>query len=192
MEKVRCFVAVELPAEVRAGLSRLQARLKATDLPQVRWVDPGSIHLTLQFLGEVDAGVTDLIGESIQESARGLPPFSLVVGGLGVFPNLQRVRVVWVGLGGEVDRLLELQRRIESGLAGLGFAPEARAFTPHLTLARVRERAAPGEREEVGKLVAGARSDAALTFTVNEVALMRSQLTRAGAIYSRISRAGLE
>jgi len=192
MEQVRCFVAIELPEGVKAGLSRLQARLKAQDPPEVKWVEPTGVHLTLKFLGEVDADMTSLITESVREAARGIPPFRLEVVGLGVFPNLRRVQVVWVGLGGELGRLLALQKRVECGLAGLGFAPEARAFPHHLTLARVRERAAPGEREEVGRVVASAKFDAALDFPVSEVSLMRSQLSRAGAVYSQISSVRLE
>jgi 2'-5' RNA ligase len=192
MEQVRCFIAVELPDEIRAGLARLQAQLKSGDQPGVKWVDPYGIHLTLKFLGSVAVDRIDQISRAMEESAQGIPPFRLKVEGLGVFPNLRRVQVVWVGMSGEVDRLVQLQQRIESNLAGLGFAPERRRFTPHLTLARLRDRASLDERQELGQLIAGTKFEPAYSFRVDAVNLMRSQLTREGAIYSRISSVELK
>ena len=192
MEQIRCFIAIELPEEIRAGLSRLQAKLKSANPPSVKWVDPHSTHLTLKFLGSVDADMTSLITEAIEEASYGIPPFHLEVKGLGVFPNLRRVQVAWVGINGEIDKLTQLQKRIESNLAGLGFAPEERAFTPHLTLARVREQASPDERQELGQLITDTKFEAVYTFPVDAISLMRSQLTRAGAIYSQISSVKLK
>jgi 2'-5' RNA ligase len=192
MEQVRCFIAIELPDEVRAGLARLQAQLKSGDQPGVKWVDPYGIHLTLKFLGNVDVNRIDPITAAMGEAAQGVSPFPLKVEGLGVFPNLRRVQVVWVGVSGEVDRLAQLQQRLESNLAGLGFAPESRRFTPHLTLARLRDRASLDERQRFGQLIAGTKFEAAYSFQVDAIRLMRSQLTREGAIYSRISSVELK
>jgi len=187
MEQLRCFIAIELPEEIRAGLSRLQAQLKSGNQFSVKWVDPYSVHLTLKFLGNVNADMMSQITEAIAEAAQGVSSFHLEIKGLGVFPNPRRVQVVWVGISGEVDKLLQLQKGIESALARLGFAPESRAFTPHLTLARVRDRTSPDERQRLGELIAGTKFEAAYTFPVEAISLMRSQLTREGAIYSQIS-----
>jgi len=187
MEQLRCFVAIKLPEEVKAGLSRLQAELKSGKQSPIKWVDPYNIHLTLKFLGNVNLDMTTQITGAIGEAARGVSPFHLEIKGLGVFPNPRRVQVIWVGMSGEVDKLLQLQKGIESALARLGFAPEARAFTPHLTLARVRERASPDERQKLGELIASTKFETEYTFPVEAVSLMRSQLTREGAIYSQIS-----
>jgi 2'-5' RNA ligase len=97
------------------------------------------------------------------------------------------VQVIWVGVSGDLDKLIQLQKRLETNLARLGFAPEARAFTPHLTLARVREQASADERQKLGELVAGTRFEAGYGLPVEAISLMRSQLTRAGAIYSQLS-----
>jgi len=187
MEQLRCFIAIKLPEEIKAGLSRLQAQLKSGKQSSVKWVDPYSTHLTLKFLGNVNLDMTSQITEAIGEAAQGASPFHLEIKGLGVFPNPRRVQVIWVGISGEVDRLLQLQKGIESALARLGFAPEARAFTPHLTLARVRDQASPDERQKLGELIAGTKFEAEYTFPVEALSLMRSQLTREGAIYSQIS-----
>jgi 2'-5' RNA ligase len=191
MEQVRCFVAIELPEEIKAALSRIQAELKSGSQSPVKWVDPYSIHLTLKFLGNVNQGMTSQIAEAISEGAGGASPFHLGIKGLGVFPNPRRVQVIWVGIGGEVEKIIQLQKGIEAALERLGFAPEGRAFTPHLTLGRVREHASPDERQRLGELIASTKSEAEYTFNVNSVSLMRSQLTREGAIYSQLSSAKL-
>jgi 2'-5' RNA ligase len=191
MEEVRCFIAIELPEEIKRGLRELQAQLKAANQAPVKWVEPENIHLTLKFLGNVATDRLNEIGQATTNAVRGTSPFSLEVRELGVFPNPRRVQIVWVGLSGEVEKLTILQQRIESGLAKLGFAPENRRFTPHLTLARLRDRATPQERERLGQLVAETEF-AARSFIVNSVKLIKSQLTREGPIYSQLSSAALE
>ena len=191
MEQVRSFIAIELPNELKVGLSQLEAQLKSGKQPGVKWVNPYSIHLTLKFLGSIAVDKINQITKSMSEAVQGISPFHLEVKDLGVFPNLRRVQVVWVGISGEVDRLGQLQQRIESNLARLGFAPESRPFTPHLTLARLRNQASLDERQRLGELIAGTRFEVAYTIKVDTISLIRSQLTREGAIYSRISAVGL-
>ena len=192
MEPVRSFIAIELPDKLKVELSHLEAQLKSGKQPGIKWVDPYSIHLTLKFLGSIAVDRIKEITEAMDKAAQGIPPFHLEVKGLGVFPNLKRVQVVWVGMSGEVDKLNQLQKRIESNLARLGFAPESRSFTPHLTLARLRNQASPDERQRLGQLIANIRFEAADTIKVDTINLMRSQLTREGAIYSRISAVALK
>ena len=192
MEQVRSFIAIKLPDELKAGLSQLQARLKAGESPGVKWVDTGSIHLTLKFLGNVAIDRTGEITRAMEAAAQGISPFELKVKELGVFPNLRRVQVVWVGISGEVDKLSQLQQQIESNLARLGFAPESRPFTPHLTLARLRNQTSLDERQSLGQLIANTKFEKTYTIEVDTISLMRSQLTREGAIYSQISSVGLK
>jgi len=192
VEQVRCFIAIELPDEIKTGIKQLQAQLKSGRQTSVKWADPYSIHLTLKFLGSVAVDRIDPITAAMGEAVQGASPFQLEVKDLGVFPNLRRVQVVWVGVSGEVDKLARLQQHIESNLAGLGFAPEGRRFTPHLTLARVRDQASADERQRLGELIAGTRFEAAYILPVGAINLIRSQLTREGAIYSRISSVELK
>ncbi|MCK5434561.1 MAG: RNA 2',3'-cyclic phosphodiesterase [Dehalococcoidales bacterium] len=192
MEQIRSFIAIELPDEVRSALAELQTELQTNKQPQEKWVGPHGIHLTLKFLGNIaTARISDVTGAIVQAS-RGFSPLSLEVKGLGVFPNFQRVRVVWVGVGGDVDRLKQLQQRIDSNLVPLGFARESRPFTPHLTLARVREKATPTEQQHLGQLIAGARFETAHRFTAESINLMQSQLTTEGAIYRQITTISLK
>jgi 2'-5' RNA ligase len=191
MEQIRSFIAIELPDELKSELVKLEARLKSVDQPFVKWVDPYSIHLTLKFLGNVTAGRINEITEAIEEAAKGVYSFNLQVKDLGVFPNPRRVQVAWVGLSGEIDKIARLQQRIESSLVPLGFAPESRKFVPHLTLARVRNQALFSERQRLGELITSTSFEAVHNIKVDSISLMRSQLTRQGAIYSRISSARL-
>ncbi len=187
MEQIRSFIAIELPDELRLELGRIEGQLKSGGQPWIKWVNPNGIHLTLKFLGNISVEKTGEVTKAIEEAARGIPPFPLEIHELGVFPNLKRVQVVWVGLGGEVDKLSQLQKRIDANLSQLGFAPESRPFTPHLTLARVRDRVSLDEQQRLGQLIADTRLGIAFTFRVDAVSLMRSQLTREGAIYNRVS-----
>lgn len=187
MEQIRSFIAIELSDELKRALTRLQGQLKAGSRARVKWVDPNSIHLTLKFLGNISTEMTGKITRAMEEAAEGIPPFHLEAKGLGVFPSIKRVQVIWVGLSGDVDLLDRLQKRIDSSLVTLGFARETRPFTPHLTLARIRDRATPEECENLGQLVASTSFETGCSLEVNSVKLMRSQLTREGAIYSRIS-----
>jgi len=187
MEQIRSFIAIELPDELKLKLAQLEDQLKSNRQPWVKWVSPEGIHITLKFLGNIAVEMTGAITKAIEEATQGMSPFQLEVKGLGVFPNLRRVQVAWVGVIGEVDKLSQLQKRIETSLIPLGFAPESRAFTPHLTLARLRDQASLDERQRFGQLIASTEFETASAIEVDAVSLMRSQLTREGAIYSRSS-----
>ena len=187
MEQIRSFIAIELPEDIKTALSRLQAQLKSGSNPYVKWTDPHGVHLTLKFLGNIAVNITDEITRAMTTAAGNIPPFHLEVRELGVFPSLNRVQVVWVGITGEATRLQQLQQRLESALTPLGFTPESRPFKPHLTLARVGNRVPPDERRRLGQLIAGTRFEATHSFRVDTINLIKSQLTRTGAIYSRIN-----
>jgi 2'-5' RNA ligase len=187
MEEIRSFIAVELPREIKLMLARIQDELKSGGRAPVKWVDPDIIHLTLKFLGNIPVDTIDNLTAAIREACRGVPPFRVEVGGLGVFPNPRRVQVVWVGLAGDIENLAQLQKCIDSALVPLGFTPESRPFTPHLTLARVRDRAAPAQKQELGRIVAAARFEDVESLRVDAVHLMKSQLTPEGPVYDRIS-----
>ncbi len=192
MEQIRSFIAIELPDELKSELVQLEARLKSGGQSGVKWVDPYGIHLTLKFLGSIAVDRVEGITRAMEEAARGISPFRLEVKELGVFPNFKRVQVAWVGISGEADKLVQLQKRIESNLAPLGFAPESRPFTPHLTLARLRNQASLEERQRFGQLIADITFEAACPIEVDAISLIRSQLTREGAIYTRINSVRLE
>jgi len=192
MEQIRSFIAIELPAELKLELVQLEAQLKSGEQPGVKWVDPDGIHLTMKFLGNIAVDRVEGITRAMEEAVCGISPFQLKVKELGVFPNFKRVQVAWVGLTGEVDKLAQLQKRIESNLTPLGFSPESRPFAPHLTLARLRAQTSPDEKQRFGQLIANTTFEAAHTIEVDAINLIKSQLTREGAIYSQINSIRLE
>ena len=145
MAELRLFVACELPDDVRDALGRLQAGLRRGDRAGLRWVRPEGIHITLKFLGGVEEG---RVGEITPALASAIEPFELRVrpASLGGFPSLvagggARLRVVWVGLEGDVEGLAALAGRVDAALESIGFPSERRPFAAHLTLARVSDRA---------------------------------------------------
>jgi 2'-5' RNA ligase len=192
MEQIRSFIAIELPDELKKELGQLVARLKMGNQSWVKWVDPYSIHLTLKFLGNVAANRIAEIIKVMEVASQGITSFQLELSGLGVFPNLRRVQVAWVGVKGDLAKLQQLQQRIDSGLVPLGFATESRKFTPHLTLARLRNQSSLGERQRFGELITSTSFTAIHSIEVVSISLMRSQLTREGAIYSRIGSVALK
>ena len=133
---MRTFIAIPLPQECRVMLDQLQQSLRKHKA-DVRWVAIPSIHLTLKFLGEVDSGIIPKLKEFLDNHSKAERPFDLSLHGLGCFPNLIRPRIIWCGISGETERLLNLQQRVERVCVELGFAPEDRPFHPHLTLGRV-------------------------------------------------------
>jgi 2'-5' RNA ligase len=149
---VRLFVALDLPEAVRDRLRDLITQLKAA-CPEARWVKPEGIHVTLKFIGHVDATKADAIREKLK-TIHSEPPVEMELRGMGFFPNEKRPRVAWVGVHGSAN-LGQLAADIEDALAPLGIEREKREYSPHLTLARIdAEKVRPTHIE---KLVAAAR-----------------------------------
>ncbi len=189
-ENVRAFVAIELDGEMLQALDGLQARLRrAPQARNGRWVSPAGIHLTLQFLGDVPAARIAELQAALERACAGIAPFEIALSGLGCFPNLQRPRVLWVGVEEATGTLQRLQLAVERELSRLGFQPEGRAFTPHLTLARLRDQAGTRERAEFGAWVERQACGRVGTMRVGQVCLMQSTLRPEGAIYTRLCTA---
>ncbi len=184
---MRLFFAINLPAEEQDRLHRATARLRAADLP-VRWVPPQNLHVTLRFLGSVAGQLVAGVQEAGARAAAGIAPFDTRLGGIGAFPNTRRPRVIWVGVQ-KAEPLLELHAALEQALAPLGFAPEDRAFQPHITLGRVRDGARPAELARFGELAESV--DYTGVLPVRSLDLMRSELGPGGARYERIGAAPL-
>ena len=177
---MRCFVAVNLPGEIREEVGKFTASLKEIT-GAVRWTRPENIHLTLKFLGNVDQDTLQELCAALDGALAGHLSFSLTVKGAGVFPPRGRPRVVWVGLAGETAALAALQSAVESALEPLGFPREKRPFTPHLTVGRVRD---PRRSGSLGSAIAANREREWGQCVVDRVHLMRSELFPTGPRYS--------
>jgi 2'-5' RNA ligase len=189
---MRCFVGLELPAEVQAAAGEVLRELKRSGA-DLKWVRPENLHVTLKFLGEVEDGRTQEICQAIEAACAGQPALELSLAEAGAFPSPQRPQVVWLGLAGQVAELAGLAGRIDEALAGLSFAPEARPFKAHVTLGRLRRgkggarssaSSAPLTRALVG--LASQAGHEGPSFVAQRVVLMKSTLTPQGSIYDPV------
>lgn len=185
---MRCFIALELPDHVRNRLIALQESLGAIR-DAVRWTRLEQIHLTLKFLGEVpDADVAGLC-TAIQVAASRGAPFDLQIGGTGCFPPHGPERIVWAGVPNPPAELFAIQKACEDACAPFGYPPEARAYSPHLTIGRTRDRARrPGR---IRAAVTHQASWRAGSFTVQELIVFQSVLGPGGSRYIPLSHARL-
>ena len=186
---MRSFIAIELSHEIREALAILVKDLQKDGI-QGRWVSPNNIHLTLRFLGNIRDDQAVEIGKLMEEVAKGFFPFTVSLEGLGAFPHAARPRVLWVGVGKGKDHLIHLQGELERRLTSMGFAPEDKAFKPHLTLARFKF-----PKEEVRRRVYQAcRKREQARWGVMEAAsvvLFESMLSPQGARYRKVKEVAL-
>ncbi len=179
-------MAVELAEGLRAELARLQGELRQRGLSGLRWARPEGIHLTLKFLGETPAERVPGIQDALAEAVAGMRPFRLALDSLGTFGG-GRPRVLWVEAAGDVDRLREMQGKVERALSGRGFPAEERPFSPHLTLARVPPERAAALAGRLTEALAVLPPPAKAEMEVREVSLVSSTLLPGGAVYERLA-----
>jgi 2'-5' RNA ligase len=182
MEGIRSFIAIEVPEPLQARMGALQQELKKFE-PDIKWVRPGNIHLTLKFLGTVPKEILEKVSLAVSPTVLQAEPFDLRLYGLGGFPSSRNPRVLWVGIDQGWQPISSLQKAIEEKTAALSFPSERRPFKPHLTIGRVRslkgKGGLPQAIEERQKVEIGA-------FRAKETILFQSKLTPAGAIYTKL------
>jgi 2'-5' RNA ligase len=189
MPAIRAFIAIELSAAIQDQLRKVILQLSPAT-KAVRWVPPENIHLTLKFLGDVDASKILPLQTALKQEAARRRPFEIQVGSLGAFPSPRRPRVIWIGVQAPGE-LAALARGIETVTVPLGFPTEERAFSPHLTLGRVSQHASPDEVAELGELLSRIRIGELGIAPVEKVCLFRSDLRPTGAVYTAIYQAKL-
>lgn len=199
---IRAFLAIEMPQDVRSALVTIQQDLKRqlerTVAGQVRisWVRPASMHLTLRFLGDMPDESIEPLHVAIEQAVLVHQPIHLTLERLGTFPRPQQPRVLWAGpsesweQGPDAQRLRALHRTIEDCCQAADFAPDSRPFSPHLTLARIKE----GGRQ-VGQALAqsGVMDQTVVvgTLPIETIALMQSELRPTGSVYKKRWEVGI-
>lgn len=169
----RVFVAIPVGTPTSTDITQIY-----DERPHFRWSDEENLHLTLRFVGEVDEALKEAISAKLEEIV--VEPFILPVEKIGAFPTRGQPQVVYAGLGSAHTRLFQLQHRVEEALAGLGLPLELRAFSPHITLARV-SRCNP---MTVNDFVKRHRDFVAAPFKVERFCLYKTQMTHFGAQYT--------
>jgi RNA 2',3'-cyclic 3'-phosphodiesterase len=184
---MRCFIAIEIPSEVKSAFVELQNDLRGAGA-DVAWTNPDNVHLTLKFLGEIDKKLVSKVEQVCLETISSMSPFNLSINRIGLFPNERHPRVLWIGLGGEIETLEKLQERLDERLADIGFEIEEKDFQPHLTVGRIRSN--KNLREMLKR--SDGYSLPTLSFVVEEIVLMKSDLLSSGACYSELAKARMK
>jgi 2'-5' RNA ligase len=184
---MRLFIAIELPDEIKQGIARVQEELRKAGA-DAGWTRPEGIHLTLKFLGEVPEAKVQEIMTALTAAAKGIGMLKLEVEGAGAFPHAKSPRVLWTGVRGDTEKLAALQAAIEDGMEQLGFDREARKFSPHLTLARIKF---PKHRDNWQQMIEEIKNVMLGSFEAGHVSLMQSELKREGAVYTEVGRVEL-
>lgn len=179
---MRLFVSIDLPDHLTAPLAELQTAFEPAD--GLRLVDPEQAHITLKFLGETDPDRLDTVIDRLNAAvaAASVGPFDASVEGLGVFPEMQYIRVVWVGIDDGADQMVRLHESIESAMIELGYDAASHAFTPHITLGRMKH---AGGKSLVQRLVRD-REPMLGTMHVDSISLTESTRTPDGPTYETV------
>lgn len=184
---LRAFIAVELTDEARHAIATLVESVGSLEMRGLRPVRPENVHLTLKFLGDTPSTKVGPVVQAVSDAVSEASPFAVTLGGVGVFPDPRRARVMWVSLGGDLQTLGELHEAVEKAVEPLGFPREGRDFRPHLTLARLNDRVSPTDRRRATESFLSAKVDEGTSIPVNGVSLMKSVLGPEGARYERLA-----
>ena len=192
---MRAFIAIEMPAPAQQHLLAIQRRLtqhlRLQQLDRcVRWTSARNLHLTLRFLGEINSTQQRTLEQSLAQIAQRQERMLLSVGDMGCFPSARRPNVIWCGVEGNVVALTRLQMAVESAVQLAGLPAELKPFKPHLTIGRLQRHATAAQLQAVGavvtQLTAIPARDGEAASAVDELLLMRSELTPSGPIYTRL------
>jgi RNA 2',3'-cyclic 3'-phosphodiesterase len=192
MTPLRTFIAIDFPEAILESIEKQTARLRhALGDEHIRWVPVQNMHLTLKFLGNTASNHLDFLKQMLARTADTCPPFDLHIGGFGSFPNWKRVRVLWLGIHAPAE-LPSLQKKLEDGATKLGFEKEARAFSAHLTLGRVRQGASPADIQRISAAAGSIQLGNIGVAQVDSVHLYHSELRPEGSNYTKLFSAPLK
>ena len=180
---IRAFIAVGIDPKTVERISEATDQLKPS-IAGIRWAPLTNLHLTVKFLGDVEETTIDPIARALRQHIAPFPRFTINAKGLGVFPDVKRPQVLWVGLEG--IHLAELASTVETALKPLGFEPEKRGFKPHLTIGRWRQR-----DKSTAKFIAELERWAGYEFGKSEVRniiLFQSMLRPEGALHRPLEK----
>jgi len=183
-KSIRSFLAVDPPQEIIDAIGMIQDRLRKNIQGDIRWVRPQGIHLTLKFFGTISESDVANISRVVENTTSNKAPFTLGIKRVGAFPDVKRPRVLWLGMDGDVDTLILLQKEVDAELHKYGFEKEDRTFRPHLTLARIKD---PRGLIGLAKIMVKRENYEAGSFSAAGLNLFKSELTPKGAIYTKLA-----
>lgn len=183
-KNIRAFLAIDPPEEVLRQIGAHQERLRRRIQGVISWVRPRGIHLTLKFFGDIAPADVERISRAVEPLVAGTSPIHIEVRTMGVFPDSNRPRVLWMGMEGDIHHLTVLQKSVEGTLEAEGFPREARPFRPHLTLGRIKT---PRGLIGLARAMEEAADWAAGGFIARELHLFKSDLSPQGAVYTKLA-----
>lgn len=188
MDKVRTFVAIPIPAEIRRRLAEVENDLMPARAG-VKWVSQDNFHVTLKFLGYVEPERLEAVARGVEAAVRGIGPFEVELAEVGAFPKITRPSVVWVGVKKGAQEMITLANRVDAEMAKIGFERETRPFSPHITLGRVKS---PENLDRLRELIERHQAREVGSYGVEQINIMKSELRITGPIYSEISNFKLQ
>jgi 2'-5' RNA ligase len=183
---MRSFVAINFSHDIIEKITDIIQYFKSqTPDKALKWVAPDNLHMTVKFLGEVPEGNIERVKEIILEALQGRHAFEIGVEGLGMYPNKNNPRVIWLGIQGG-DPLVEIHKRLDAALLEAAITPDKHSLSPHLTIARIRRNAERETVQDVGKTFSQFKVDSLGTCLIDQVHLYKSILTPEGPIYTSL------
>ncbi len=182
MDSVRAFIALELDSSVKEKISSLISQLKNID-SSIKWVPSEALHFTLKFLGNIDTAMIQPIANELEKISKDTPCFKISFSKIGAFPNMNRPKVIWIGVENGAQSIIHLAQKCESHLETLGFKKEPREYKAHLTLGRVKS------LKNIDTVIkkAGEIDLPIDSAGIQKITLFQSDLTSKGAIYKELN-----
>lgn len=179
---MRTFIAIELNEQTKQKIKELEDKIKDLIIGQIKMVEPENLHLTLKFLGEIKEEKINSFAEEINKIVANFSPFELEIGNIGFFPSVKMPRVLWLGVTEKSGQLFQLKQDLEKNLKKLGSLEEKREFSPHLTLARIKNKISLSQQfENLKEYKIGKERVEGLSF-------IQSKLTRQGPVYTLLKK----
>ncbi|MFN3491284.1 MAG: RNA 2',3'-cyclic phosphodiesterase, partial [Anaerolineales bacterium] len=192
MTQIRAFIALDLPQPIQDSIEKESSRLqKILGQKTIRWTPIQNMHLTLKFLGNIPNTHVDFLKQMLTQTADSHSAFDLQIGGLGSFPSLKLPRVLWLGVQSSAG-LMAAQKNIEEAVNKLGYEKEARAFSPHLTLGRVKQNIPQPDLQKIRNTLQTFQLSKIPSARVDSVHLYQSELNSEGSIYTKLFSALLK
>lgn len=183
---IRCFIAITLDSHTKRRLSRVQTAIRSTGI-HAGWPSVQNFHLTLKFLGNIPEHALPSIRTILYEATSQSHCFNITFNRIGIFPNIRHPKTIWIGPDKKCQELAALQQNIDFKLERCHQFAKEKKFSPHITLSRIRHRINPGILNRALKIETGP-----ITFSVNQVHLIKSRLCPSGAVHTPLFHANMK
>ena len=191
MTHIRAFIALNLPQPIQDSIEKESFRLqKILGQEILRWTPIQNMHLTLKFLGNIPINHIDFLKQILTQIADSHSAFDLQIGGHGSFPSLKLPRVIWLGVQSSAG-LMSVQKNVEEAVTKLGYEKEARAFSPHLTLGRVKQNIPQSDLQKIRTALQMFQLGKIDSARVDSIHLYQSELHSEGSVYTKLFSAKL-